>query len=289
MKATALLLLVTVCLCFNGLAQDQVFLNTNQSLVFTNPSFAGSNGGLRNQTTYGQFNNAFWSGYSFGNCLDAYIPKLKGGLAFGYAMNGDNFRTGNTMALSYAQHFWFNKKRVKIIPSLQLCYGDIVANVMFGSGRMRYLDIASGLLISGPNLFLGCYVSHLKNLGDASRYTKLPLFYIWYLSYNKAISGKALLQVSARVCAGNSSDGLQLNANLLFKKWLVAGIGISEIGMNLVYANFGYRHENFSIIALYGFPGRRLAFTSNNQLELMGTFNLRDKTNRQAITPFETW
>lgn len=48
--------------------QDDLFLNTNQTLIYLNPSFAGTNGFVRNQSIYKNFYPKTLGGVvSFGN------------------------------------------------------------------------------------------------------------------------------------------------------------------------------------------------------------------------------
>src|SRR5690606_14993874 len=98
----------------NTFAQDISFANTNQSLLYTNPSFAGSNGGLRVQTNYQNKFPNISSGYSavnWQNSADVYLKKWKGAFAINYSYN--NTRQGlfkiQNIGLTYAQHFTINK------------------------------------------------------------------------------------------------------------------------------------------------------------------------------------
>lgn len=67
---------------FAGRAQDKLIGNSNQSLLNANPSFARSNGSLRDQTIFSnQLSNSSDNVISIYNCVDAHIEKLQGELA----------------------------------------------------------------------------------------------------------------------------------------------------------------------------------------------------------------
>jgi len=77
-------------ICFLGLslsaiAQDPFFTNSTNSLIHLNPSFSGSNGGIRAQSIYRNqwysLDNPFITTYT---SIDGYIITLKAGLALSY-------------------------------------------------------------------------------------------------------------------------------------------------------------------------------------------------------------
>lgn len=95
----------------SSFSQDPPFLNANQSLLYMNPSFAGSNGGIRNQFSYR--NQWPFEGYhnymqTYLNTVDVYVPSLKGGVAVSALR--DNVANGmlktSVLSLSYAQYFF---------------------------------------------------------------------------------------------------------------------------------------------------------------------------------------
>src|SRR4051812_44625429 len=80
-----------LCLFFIALftgvnGQDASFLNSNQSLVQLNPSFAGSNGFVRNQNSYRRSTRPqFSSSYElYSNATDFFIKPLKAGIALNW-------------------------------------------------------------------------------------------------------------------------------------------------------------------------------------------------------------
>src|SRR5687768_8926887 len=74
---------ILLLLCTANLtAQDIFFNNFNQSLIYFNPSFAGSNGGVRNQFTYrNQWPFHLGRFETYMNSFDFYIKPIRGGIA----------------------------------------------------------------------------------------------------------------------------------------------------------------------------------------------------------------
>src|SRR5688572_11976793 len=106
----------------NLIAQDPIFFNTNQSLVYLNPSFAGSNGGIRNQFSFRrqwpQYSNNYTTAL---NTFDFYVKGMRGGFAL--SALSDNFANGTlitrTYGLGYAQQLKFFDKKLTLVPSFQ--------------------------------------------------------------------------------------------------------------------------------------------------------------------------
>ena len=103
-------------------AQDPIFLNTNHSLLYLNPSFAGSNGGIRNQLSYrNQWPNLSGNFVTYLNSFDAYIKPLNAGIAVSYLH--DDIARGllktNRINLVYAQHFNLFENKLKIVDFIE--------------------------------------------------------------------------------------------------------------------------------------------------------------------------
>ena len=103
----------------SGYSQEQPFVNKNQSLISLNPSFAGSNGLTRNQSSYTSQLGRYSSGYTALNSFDAYVKPLKAGIAVSALTNNVDrgLFTNNYLGISYAQYFLLLKGKLKLIPS----------------------------------------------------------------------------------------------------------------------------------------------------------------------------
>ena len=71
------LLVFLIAFVFKTQAQDPLFTNNQQSLLYLNPSFAGSNGFMRYQTVYrNQWPNLSSPYVTFYNSFDSYIKRI---------------------------------------------------------------------------------------------------------------------------------------------------------------------------------------------------------------------
>src|ERR1043165_9854030 len=111
MKAAAIIFSL---ISLSVVGQKAQFMNINQSLIALNPSFAGSNGLLRNQTSYrgGDEGNV-----SVFNATDVFLKPIKAGI--GATCLYQNERNGLyqtwTGGLTYAQHISLYDGDVKLI------------------------------------------------------------------------------------------------------------------------------------------------------------------------------
>lgn len=321
---------ITIILAFvfaglSGRTQDLTFLNTNQSLLFLNPSYAGSNGGLRVQTSY----RVQWPGLTgnfktLAGSVDGYIRPLKAGLALSYLTDNQARGTLKVLALSlaYAQHLSFMENHLKIIPSVQigygiksldvqsLHYGDIIdhrrGHVMGHAipvANKPYLDISSGILISYKDLFYaGGYVFHLNQPDEGmSGYAIMPFRMLLHASYYIPLGDRNRLQVSGRYDQQQSWRSYQVSLNTILRDRYLIGLGnTSELSpfydRPLQYTNHlnptihaGYRSPFFSIQLSYSlllFPD---ILMGPKTYEVHVSYNLRNKDRRRMFTSFETF
>jgi type IX secretion system PorP/SprF family membrane protein len=179
--------------------QDPLFNNAQQSLIYLNPSFAGSNGFVRHQAIYR--NQSIGSGFPYitlFNGFDAYITSNKGGIALTHVYDdcGNGYLKSNTVTFSYAQYFSLLENKLRIIPSIQfagihrkfdfstLRFGEVIdARYQYVWKSVKTLpseekinfDISSGLLINYKHFYFGTSVFHINqpNIGSLG-YDKLP-------------------------------------------------------------------------------------------------------------------
>lgn len=299
-------------LVFKAYSQDPVFLNTNQSLVYLNPSFAGSNGRIRNQLSY----RNQWPGLSSKyittlNSFDAYIKSLKAGIAISYLH--DNIGSGllktNIISVAYAQHLSFLKDKLKIIPSVQLSYGQknqdinslisnnpITPSVVpqwnsdgYPIAQKNYFNMSAGLMVNyKKDLYIGAYVFNI-NQPDVGLLgiSKLPYRLSLNASYNIHISEQAHLQVFYRYQQQQYYSMNQLSANMFFADHFITGLGYS--GNYTPMINFGYKNNYFTIQLGYDATFSKLAGNTSHAWEMHASFNLRDNTQRKMQTNFENW
>jgi type IX secretion system PorP/SprF family membrane protein len=269
MKKIFLLSLVVLTTVYT--AQDATFLNGNQSLVNLNPSFAGSNGGLRNQLSYrNQWPQLTGNIVTYANSFDAYIKPLHGGIAFSALIDDAGHGTLKTtdFNIAYAQHFNFLENKLKIIPSLQFGYSRKsldVTNLHFGdmidpragyvwnnrttgpSPNISYFDFGTGLLVQyTKDWIVGVSFSHLNQpkVGLLEG-QKLPYRLNLHTSYYIHLNDKSMLQLFYRYQKQGSYSSNQFCLNSIIAKHYILGVGYNTYSGPMF--NIGYRNNVLNI------------------------------------------
>ena len=302
---------LTILFCVSGFAQDllfrnsrdPLFTNTQQALIYLNPSFAGSNGLLRSQSLY-RFptNNQAFSSATLYNGVDVYVKPLKGGLAVTHVF--DNYGEGklktNTIALSYARHFSFLDNKLKIMPSLQVAYlqKDLDKTKLtfddyywWGEGissNKRNIDFSSGLLINYKNFYFGTSVFHMSQpneglLGDS----RLHARFSFHSSYNHQLNKWASSNIFAQYQIQSKYNFGQVKINFLFVDHFI--FGMSYFSNNAASINLGYKNNYFTLGLGYDQRLTNLQQQLNSALEAQFSLNIRDKEHRKSPTSFEAW
>lgn len=207
MKIVAVLFFTLYFVC-SVKSQDAVFLNSNQSLTTLNPSFAGSNGGIRYQSAFRkQWPNLSGTYVTFQNNFDAYIKPIRGGVFVGYMRDdqANGILITDKFDIGYAQYLSFYEGNLKIIPSFQASYMQLnidKSKLTFGDmidarrGFVWYsnqeivtyktaIDLSSGLLVNYKHFYIGGSYFHITqpDVGLADTY-RLPSRLCLFTSYN---------------------------------------------------------------------------------------------------------
>ncbi|MBL7912372.1 MAG: PorP/SprF family type IX secretion system membrane protein [Bacteroidia bacterium] len=292
-------------------SQDPFFINTDQSIIYLNPSFAGSNGGIRNQFTYrNQWPNTSGNYVTFVNSLDFYLPKVKGGISV-LALHDDQAHgtlKTEKLSLGYAQQLSLFDGKLKLIPSLQLSYFEKnldTRKLNFGSyinprrgfawspytipnTKKQNIDFSAGLLSNYKNFYLGTAIFHINQPDEGLLgVSKLPYRLLIHSSYNLHVSEKTVFNLFARFEKQQNFEGLSLNMKALLFKHLILGAGCTSD--NLANFNFGYRNNFFVVSLGYDMSKFRLLDNYTGSWEFMASFNLRNKEQRKTLTDFEKW
>src|SRR6218665_3220295 len=271
---------------FLSKAQDAVFANPNSSLLYLNPSFAGSNGLVRAQFQHSSqlpFDISLFRVVYGG--ADVFVKPIKAGIGISYM--GDNYGNGilktQVASLNYAQHFSFAGGDLKIIPSLQvsLIHKKLdESRLIFGSPidpRVDYawtwseatpaatksnLDLGAGLLLNYKRFYLGSGVFHINqpNIGLLGSVV-LPYRLLVHSSYNFKLGEGSLLNLMARYNHQKQAHYFQLNANALLFKYVLAGAGFAVAShlKKILNLNLGAR-TSFGTVGL----GYNTLLPSNN-------------------------
>ncbi len=312
--------------CLDTQAQDLSFTNSNQSLVYLNPSFAGSNGLVRAQAQYRYQGSTKPMPYAAAYLgVDAKLKPLPVSLAAIYTHNEELSGALETdaMAFVYAHHFSLPGFKLKIVPSLQLGYmqrrlnanptsEDANGVIDFRTGEhwilgnlpsanKSNLDISSGLLFNYRNFYLGAALFHINrpNMGLEGDYawpTRLTL----HSSYNFKLDNNSMLQALARFDRQRDVDYMGLQVNAVLKRYLVVGTGyrwntadpkdrwsLWNSGINL---NAGFRCYFFNLGVGYDIiVDRGAGKLRSGPWELNLSINIRGKNLFRSLTGFEAW
>ncbi|MBK7312084.1 MAG: type IX secretion system membrane protein PorP/SprF [Sphingobacteriaceae bacterium] len=308
-----IIVLLSVVISSAVSAQDIYFLNPQQSLVNLNPSFAGSNGFIRNQTNlrtgqFGQVDEQYYM--SIGNSFDMFFKRINGGVAVNYLHDDVNsgLLKNDVFNITYAQYFYLKEKQIKIIPSVQL--GGFVrhlnrSKITFEDMRSQFdrnafvrswdyepvprksnLDFSTGLLVQYKKLFIGASLFHFTQ-PDMGLWgvSKLPFRFNAHASYSIITKRDLLFNFSAMCAKQGYAEYAQIMAKVLLFKHAIVGLGCEN--RRGYMGNIGYRTNYYSInlTATYKKNGLGPPFSS----ELGFSYTLRNKDQRKQLTCMENW
>ena len=311
MKGKIIFQIMALGFMASAFAQDASFENTNQALVYLNPSFAGSNGGIRMQNNYrNQWPNIPYNFVTYQTCADFYLKKINSGFAF--KILGDDQVKGTLketqVGVCYAYYFSAMQGKLKIIPSLEinhvqfkldpeLSYGDPInprMGVIWNNRSVSpktsksYVDYNAGLLVNYKDFFAGVTVKHIMqpDVGLIGA-MKLPTLYNVHLSYNKRLNNKTLLQLMGIYSSQNRFNYLQLSGNAILFKYLV--VGVNYLYSDGVMINGGYRNNYFTMQIGYGTTVSKAAGNTAGIWNFSCAFSFIKHRNINLLPNFETW
>lgn len=273
-----------------------------QSLINVNPSFAGSNGNMRNQTLLYSQKELFTNYTTFNNTFDAYLSGLKSGVSLKTNYSSDNGSQKSTSgSVSYSKYFLIGNN-LKIIPSLQLGYtvqelnlGSHSTSIFIVPGtnsswvRSEYFSLSSGLLVNYKNFYVGMSVFNLNrpDIGFFDSY-RTPALYRLHASYNIKVSDNFLLNLFGQIDKQNNYYNSLLAMNVLCFKHLIYGVGFQS--KTFASMNAGYRSNYFTVqLGCNWNINGWISESPGDSWQLMLSFNLRNKELRNSLTNFEAW
>ncbi|WP_317898986.1 type IX secretion system membrane protein PorP/SprF [Aurantibacillus circumpalustris] len=296
--------LIILLACFSKKSSAQGESNVPyQSLVAINPSFAGSNGLLRNQTFAQTPIEALLNSFSINNVFDAYLTSLKSGVAFTarYYERSLNY-SSSTGSFSFAKYFTV-KQNLNIIPSIQVGYTTNQINEGYNANTVflqpgtnsnwvsaGYFSLNGGLLINYKNFYGGVSVFNMNrpDVGIYSEQKTNPLFKI-HASYNLRLSDNWLFNLYGQYSTQKKYENQSVTINALILKHLIYGVGYRW--RDAAFMNVGCRTNYFVVQLVYNKNSSSPAFSESNQdyWQFIMSFNLRNKEQRNSITNFEAW
>ncbi|MBL7895870.1 MAG: PorP/SprF family type IX secretion system membrane protein [Bacteroidia bacterium] len=303
-------LIYVLLLSLNVVSQDPLFFNTNQSLIYTNPSFAGTNRLIRNQFLYrNQWPTLSVNYITYYNATDVFLKKSKSGLAFIYLHDdtNDGLFKRDEFHLVYAQHIHLFNGKGKLIPSIQagyfirtldrskLNFGDLIDSsfvpqwgYIVPAERKSNFDISAGLLFNYNHIYIGLSAFHINQPDEGLLgVSKLPVRLSGYLSYNLYFNDKNIFQAQLNYQNQNNANVLIVGGNfLLFNSWL---LGAAYKSLDGIVLRSGYRQKYFSLQLGYDVVVSKLSGNTAGSWELSASFNLRNKEERGQLLDMERW
>jgi type IX secretion system PorP/SprF family membrane protein len=312
-----------------GYSQDVFFTNVYQSLIYLNPSYAGSNGFVRNQMSYrNQWPNI--SGPSFAtymNAFDSYIRPIKGGVAFSAMTDdqGNGTLKSTWLGLSYAQYILLAGGKIKLVPSVKaeyvrlsldltkLNFGDAV-NARYAqvwnyytmtnpwgtaipSSYKSNLNLSSGLLFYYSDFIFGASAFNINHpdIGLMGPYA-LPVRTCVHGSWNKVLNTETSLQVAAVYNNQYNWNRWQLSSTLLYKKmfWTL-GVSDGYSGVNdlsfprIGMIGFGLHLNKINLAYQYDVSVSKLTGGTMGSHEISVSFNFRSKKDSVQKVGMEYW
>jgi type IX secretion system PorP/SprF family membrane protein len=297
-------------------SQDAFFTGTNQSLIYLNPSFAGTNGFVRYQSVFRlQDFNSRMSSRTVYSGLDAYIKALKAGIAFSYLNDNQakGLLTTSAPRFCYAQHIYVYNNALKIIPAVQgtyfmkrlnlsgLNYRDTVdprknytfeptagTNFVSPLSEKNFFDLSASALIQTKNLTIGVAVCHLNQPDEGLTGTqKLPFKMNIHGAYNFVLNPDLSLSLFALFINQGDFKDYNLNCNLSWQKELFFGLGLRKT--NALTANLAFQADAFrlGIGYDYGLSGINANIYGKSTFEIMLGFNFSNKNSENS--PSAEW
>lgn len=228
------------------------FINPNSSLLLLNPSFAGSSGGTRIQSTAMTRNplESFRS-LQMQTSADHYLSNAKAGIGISASTNSMRVLNQSDIAFTWAQHFVLSKDRVKLIPALTLGYRRITSDFLVqtapGTVASRLIDhraiLGSSVLLEiHERFYMGVIFSDFllskTQIPIESRLRSTTKAV--HASYNLQLSKNDLLQAVVRFNNQSNFQNLLFGATYLHNSILFgAGIAMSDAG----YFQIGYKSK----------------------------------------------
>lgn len=279
---------------------DARYMTHGLSLMATNPSFAGSNGGPRIQASSRSLHrngNALLN--IFNASFDTYVPRIKAGISAGYTYRDDwSFRNNQALTLSYAQYLTLFEPDFILVPSLQVAVAnERQAEVYFQPTpyiNSYYADISAGaLFIFDKAVRAGVSIFHANRpaTGFYHRYNVIEKV-VMHGSCVVFSNEKHMLQIFARYIRQIPDRTMDLSVQgIVARHWMAgAGFGFISYGSqreSWPFVNAGYRNSSFMAQITYNPIYLYSGIYWGNGLELHCSVNLKRKVTGK-LTPLET-
>jgi hypothetical protein len=274
--------------CLQLPAQEMTLFDGSQRLLMLNPSFAGSNGYVRNQ--FGYYRQTQTNSFGFYNGTDGYASPLKAGIsaaAMYYNQNGGKFNTTGG-SLGYAQYMNFHE--LLIIPSVNIVsYTRMMDTSKFSAGFFRSIDLpdpvqkivtgSAGILLNFKDLYIG--MSAIR-VGRSEMYIIPPVPILnLHMSYNLFMGENCRLNIQLRYQEYSNGDNIASGINALLFRNIVAGAFYNTDQES--YFTLGYNGDMFVLTSGWH------TFKGINEFDLSLGLHLRKHKSELEKINSEAW
>jgi type IX secretion system PorP/SprF family membrane protein len=301
---------------FHCRAQDPLFSGSAQTLLYLNPSYAGTNGFCRLQGDARIQDKDDSLGFvsAFGS-TDFFILPMKAGVGLTWLY--DNYHNGvirtQAVGFTYAQHVWLYSNELRLIPSLQINYiqrtPDLTAITnSFAVSEARYdpslvinkpnaealpsaksnVDLNAGLLFQGRNMSAGLSLNHLSR-PDVGLYGIMPLPFriMIHGAYNMKLKHDTRISFFGWFMNQATKNDAYINCNIWMAEELFAGVGFRK--SNAIVFNAGFQVSAMRIGFVYerGLKNTTSVLYAKNAFEVFLGFYL--KTKRSDLRADSEW
>jgi hypothetical protein len=289
-------LLVYSFFTFSLFSQEINTIDFNNSFLYTNPAYAGSNGGLRIQSIYliNPKPNNYYKNLRH-NSVDGYISKFKLGVFVtekGFNSDYTNINTNLTTGISKKLIL---KNGLTFIPAISGTY--LKGNfkdfgycatpplITYSIVKLNELAINSGLIINYKNFYGGISFNNMFT----EKYSNKPIFLKeqtnTHLAYTFNINDKNLIQINTVFYKQNNFQSVQLGVNAVIQKYFLIGFGYNN--NSAIMSKIGFRTNVFTVNYNLNYGFSKLSDLNYYQHCVTASFNLKSKNKRNKLSLFE--
>lgn len=285
-----------VFIIFNLYAQNINNYSFNNSLIFTNPAFAGSNGGLRVQSNYILSTQPFNYDKNLRyNSVDGYISKLKMGVFVSENGYNSEFSNINTQLSTGISKKISLKNGLTFVPAISGTYLNGNNKYFYGwcatppvtlyNVNCSEITANSGLIISYKNFYGGISFNNMFSEKYKNKLYFLKEQTNAHLAYTFKINNKNLIQLNAALFVQNYYQSAQVGANAIIQNHFLIGFGYNN--SNEIINSIGFKTNIFSVKYNLNYGTSKLSETNYYLHSISASLNLKPKNNKINLKLFE--
>ncbi|MFN8231861.1 MAG: type IX secretion system membrane protein PorP/SprF [Bacteroidia bacterium] len=281
---------------FSLFSQEINTIDFNNSLLFTNPAYAGSNGGLRIQSIYliNPKPNNYYKNLRH-NSVDGYISKLKMGVFVTETGFNSEYTNTNTKLSTGVTKKLILKNGLTFIPAISGTYlngnykyfGYCATPPIATNSTVKLNEFAvnSALIINYKNFYGGVSFNNMFTEKYSNKTCFLKEQTNAHLAYTFNVNDKNLIQISTVFYKQNNFNCLQIGTNAIIHKYFLIGFGYNN--NSEIMSKIGFRTTLFSLNYNLNYGFSKLSDLNYNQHSVTASFNLKSKNNRKNLSLIE--